>query len=57
MARGQMLVLCNLGVEPVKLENPGGFPLVLASRDDVEVTDGKVLLPPDSIAILSSEEA
>jgi len=57
IARGQVLVLCNLGVESVKLENPGEFPLALASRDDVEVTEGKVLLPPDSIAILSAEKA
>jgi len=57
IARGQVLVLCNLGVESVKLENPGEFPLALASCDDVEVTDGKVLLPPDSIAILSAEKA
>jgi maltooligosyltrehalose trehalohydrolase len=54
--RGQVLVLCNLGGEPVKLENPEGLPLVLASHEGVEITEDKVFLPSDSIAILSAEK-
>jgi maltooligosyltrehalose trehalohydrolase len=57
MARGQVLVLCNIGAEPAALENPGKFPLVLASRGDIEIAGDKVLLPPGSIAILSAEKA
>jgi maltooligosyltrehalose trehalohydrolase len=55
MARGQVKVLCNLGLEPVEFENPESLPLVLASRDEVQANGEKVLLPPDTLAILSSE--
>jgi maltooligosyltrehalose trehalohydrolase len=57
MARGKVLVLCNLGAELVELENPGKFPLALASRGDTEVTADKVRLPSNSIAILVAEKA
>lgn len=57
MARGQVLVLCNLGPETVALENPLKLPLALASGGEVELTDDKVLLPSNSIAILSAEKA
>ncbi len=56
MERGQVLVMCNLGAAPVELENPGGLALVLASRDGVEVVEGGVVLPPDSLAVLSGEK-
>ena len=56
MDRSQIRVMCNLGEAPAELENPGQYPLLLASRDDIEVTEEKVLLPPDSVAILSCEK-
>ncbi|MEO8735609.1 MAG: malto-oligosyltrehalose trehalohydrolase [Edaphobacter sp.] len=56
MDRGLIRVLCNLGTEPVELENPKCFPPVLSSRGDIEVRGDKVLLPPDSVAILSGEK-
>jgi hypothetical protein len=57
MDRGQVQVMCNLGKEPVELENRDGFSLSLASRNEIEVADDKVWLPPDSIAILSAKKA
>jgi len=56
MERGQVQVMCNLGSAAVELENPSGFPLVLASRGDVTATGGRVVLPPDSLAVLSGEK-
>ncbi|MDW5267759.1 MULTISPECIES: malto-oligosyltrehalose trehalohydrolase [Acidobacteriaceae] len=56
MDRGQVRVLCNLGKESVEFENCGGFSLSLGSRNDIGITNGKVLLPPDSVAILSAKE-
>jgi maltooligosyltrehalose trehalohydrolase len=56
MDRGLVRVMCNLGGEAVELENPGKFSLTLSSRADIEVNGEKVLLPPDSVAILSSEK-
>jgi hypothetical protein len=49
--------MCNVGKEPVELENRDGFSLSLASRNEIEVADDKVRLPPDSIAILSAKKA
>lgn len=57
MDRGLVRVFCNLGEEPAELENPGGFILSLGSRDDIEVAEDKVRLPPDSIAILSADKS
>ena len=56
MERGLVTVMLNLGTEPVEFENRGRLPLLLASRSDVEVTEEKVVLPPDRLAILSSEK-
>lgn len=57
MDRGQVRILCNLGKEAVEFENHDGFSPVLSSRDGIAVGDGKVLLPPDSIVILSAKAA
>lgn len=57
MDRGQVRVLCNLGDKPVELENPESLPLILASDGDISVKDKMVVLPPDSVAILSDEKA
>lgn len=56
MERGLIRVLCNLGKEAVELENPAQHPLALASRPEIDVHGDKVLLPPDSLAILSGEK-
>jgi maltooligosyltrehalose trehalohydrolase len=55
MERGMLTVMCNLGTETVKLENPRQFPLLLASREGIE-TGAKVTLPPDTLTILSGEK-
>lgn len=55
MERGMVRMMCNLGNEPVELENSGSRPLVLASRDDVQVIGDKVLLPASTLAVLSGE--
>jgi maltooligosyltrehalose trehalohydrolase len=56
MERGLVTVMCNLGKEPVELESSVEFRPVLTSRAGVEVSGGKVLLPPDSLVILSAEK-
>lgn len=56
MDRGLVRVMCNLGGEAIELESAGQFSLTLSSQADVEVCGEKVLLPPDSVAILSSEK-
>jgi maltooligosyltrehalose trehalohydrolase len=53
--RGMIQVMCNLGGEVVEFENPMRLHLLLASRGDVHVTDSQVVLPPDTLAILSAE--
>ena len=48
-------VLWNLSDKPAEFENPQHFHLLLASRDDIQVTMDKVLLPPDGLAILCGD--
>ena len=55
MGRGLVKVLCNLGNSPAEFENPEHLPLLLASRNGVQMIEDKVLLPPDALAILSGE--
>jgi maltooligosyltrehalose trehalohydrolase len=56
MERGSVTVMCNLGGEPVELDNPRRLALLLVSRADVEVVGDRVALPPDSLAVLSGEK-
>jgi maltooligosyltrehalose trehalohydrolase len=55
MIRGAVTVMCNLGTEPAELENSRRLPLVLASREGVEVSGDRVVLPPDTLIVLSGE--
>jgi maltooligosyltrehalose trehalohydrolase len=54
MNRGMVNVLCNLGDHVIEFPNPDRLPLQLVSRDHVVLAEDKVLLPPDSVAILFS---
>ena len=54
MERGAVTVMCNLGSELLELEDQRH--LALASRADVEVMEGRVRLPPDTLAVLSGEK-
>jgi hypothetical protein len=40
----------------MEFENPAHLPLVMASRGDVRATKSAVVLPPDTLAILSTEK-
>jgi maltooligosyltrehalose trehalohydrolase len=57
MVRGAVTVVCNLGEERMEFENPAHLPLVMASRKDVKAAKSAVLLPPDTLAVLSTEKA
>jgi len=57
MERGQVKVVCNLGDEPVKFDNPDHLPLLLASRTDVHIEESKLILPPNTLAIVSGEKS
>jgi maltooligosyltrehalose trehalohydrolase len=56
MERGAVTVVCNLGGERMMFENPKLISLVMASRADVKRTRSAVVVPPDALAILSSEK-
>jgi len=55
MERGSVTVMCNLGSGAVEFENTEKLSMVLASRTGVEVRENKVVLPSDSLVILSGE--
>jgi maltooligosyltrehalose trehalohydrolase len=56
MERGAVTVVCNLGEERMEFENPKHLPLAMASHKKVRATKNAVLLPPDTLAILSTEK-
>jgi maltooligosyltrehalose trehalohydrolase len=57
MVRGAVTVVCNLGEERMEFENPAHLPLVMASHKKVRATKSAVVLPTDTLAILSTEKA
>jgi maltooligosyltrehalose trehalohydrolase len=54
MERGLVKMFCNLGDAPVEFNKPERISLLLTSRKDVEEVEEKVVLPPDTLAILSA---
>ena len=56
MTRGAVRVGLNLGTAPKTFPIPAGAKLLLASSERVHEDDGQVVLPPNTLAILSSEE-
>jgi maltooligosyltrehalose trehalohydrolase len=56
MERGRVVVMSNLGPEQVELSNAKSLPLVLASRFEVKTKSGGVVLPPNSVAVLTDEK-
>ena len=57
MERGLVKVMCNLGGGPKEFEIGGQYQLLLASRADVRLADAKVVLPPNTLAIVSGEKS
>jgi maltooligosyltrehalose trehalohydrolase len=55
MDRGTVQVLVNLGGEAAFFDVPDGFRIALRSHDGIGDQSGKVSLPPNTLAILSSE--
>ena len=55
MDRGLVKIAINLGGERVEIGNAGNFRLLLASRGDIVAEQQKVILGPDTMAILSGE--
>ena len=55
MRRGELDVTVNLGVEDAIFDVREGYFLALASRKDMMIMDGRITVPPDSVAILSAE--
>ena len=56
MVRGLVRVGLNLGQSAKSFPIPKGAKLLLASSPSVTEKDGEVVLPPDTLAILSSEQ-
>jgi maltooligosyltrehalose trehalohydrolase len=53
MDRRDVKVFLNLGSQPAQFDLPESFHVELASRDGVSAGNGRVIVPPDAIAILS----
>jgi maltooligosyltrehalose trehalohydrolase len=57
MDRGGVQVLANLGQREASFAVPEGFRVALVSRDGVEAAAWTMVLPPDTLAVLSNESA
>jgi maltooligosyltrehalose trehalohydrolase len=55
MDRGGVQVLVNLGKQDASFDMPEGFHVALVSREGVSSDAGKILLPSNTLAVLSSE--
>ena len=56
MDRWGVQVMMNLGEQEATFDVPDGFRMVLASRADIAPKDGRMVVPSNSIAIVSCEE-
>ena len=56
MERGLVKVICNLGSEAVEFEILDGYSLLLASRAEIRVEATKVIVPAQSVVIISAEK-
>jgi maltooligosyltrehalose trehalohydrolase len=56
MDRGAVQVLVNVGQREASFEVPEGFRVALVSRDGVACDAETMVLPPDTLAVLSCEE-
>jgi len=54
--RGQYLVAASLGADTVVLTVPRGTRTVTVSNPTVHLGDGRLVLPPDSVAIMSTAQ-
>ena len=52
MRRGEVTLICNLGVQTRDFEAPFGKSLRLGSSEEIAVRDGAISLPPDTAAII-----
>jgi hypothetical protein len=55
MERGTIQVILHLGVESMKFASLHGKKLVLASNERVAIRGERLVLPPDSLAVLADE--
>jgi maltooligosyltrehalose trehalohydrolase len=53
MERGTIAVICNLGDREQAFHESEEGLVVLASRGSIEISRGKLVLPPDSVAVVS----
>jgi maltooligosyltrehalose trehalohydrolase len=53
MERGTIAVICNLGDREQAFHESNNSCVVLASRSSIQVCQGKLVLPPDSVAVVS----
>ena len=56
MTRGPMMLCCNLGKDEYRFELPGKCAAILSSRADVALTDGALVLAPDTAVVLDKGE-
>ena len=57
MDRGRVQILTNLGSQPAEFDVPDGYKLIAQSQPEVALTGTKIIIPPDTLAILSGEES
>ncbi|WP_263374197.1 malto-oligosyltrehalose trehalohydrolase [Granulicella aggregans] len=56
MERGKAKVLTNLGLKDAQFDVPEGYYLLAQSKNEIAINNAKVTLPPNTFAILCSEQ-
>ena len=55
MDRGGVQVLANMGQQDASFDVPESFRVALTSREGVGISEGKISLPSNTLAVLSCE--
>jgi maltooligosyltrehalose trehalohydrolase len=55
MERGSVTVAFSLALQPIHLEVRPGSTIALASTPDIQLNNNALTLPPDAVAVLTSE--
>jgi maltooligosyltrehalose trehalohydrolase len=53
MERRTIAIICNLGDRELVFDEPEQSRVVLASQSSIQISQGKLVLPPDSVAVMS----
>jgi hypothetical protein len=55
MERGSVTIAFSLAPQPIQLEVQPGSTIALGSSPEIQINNNSLTLPPDTVAVLTSE--